>query len=330
MIDLSINIYRFEDLTDYLVWLDTIIMGFLIVTVLRYVYLKLFVTYPVFNKQLGIIFVFSLIGGCVWFFLRGFSHIIVFPGRAISFSNYYRNFALPYGLAGSVFWLVGPVFGWSLGYLSVRNYFFLMEERNRSQEMQILAKNAQLQMLRYQINPHFLFNSLNSVKALINENPEAADDTVTALSEFLQATLKYNGRLMISIGEEVEIIRKYLVVEKIRYEERLNYTIRTDDSLLKKVLPCFITQPLVENSIRHGLLSKAGGINLEILYRKYEAGSIALEVINSGKLNEKWSHGVGLSNLVERLENCYPKKYTFSLDQIGNQVMARIIIKQDL
>jgi sensor histidine kinase YesM len=172
---------KFKDFTDYLVWFDTIIMGFLIVTSLRYVLLKMFVIFPAFNKQLGILILFPLLDGCFWFFLRGFSHIIIFPDRAISFSNYYRNFALPFGLAGSIFWFVGPVFGWSLSYLNVRNFFFLIVERNTTQKMQILAKNAQLQMLRYQINPHFLFNSLNSVKALIFENPEAADNTITAL-----------------------------------------------------------------------------------------------------------------------------------------------------
>lgn len=329
LIDLSINLYRFKDFTDYLVWFDTIIMGFLIVTSLRYVYLRMFAIFPAFNKQLVIIILFSLSGGCLWFFLRGFSHIIIFPERAISFTNYYRNFALPFGLAGSIFWLVGPVFGWSLSYLSVRNYFFLIEERNTAQKMQILAKNAQLQMLRYQINPHFLFNSLNSVKALIIENPEAADNTITALSEFLQATLKYNEKIFIPVKDEMEIIKKYLMVEKIRYEERLTYFIAADEGLLEKEIPCFITQPLVENSVKHGLIGNPEGINLKIKYRNYETGSLTLEVINSGKLKGEWSYGLGLSNLLERLENSYQNKYIFSLRQDGEEVVARIEINQN-
>jgi two-component system LytT family sensor kinase len=129
---------------------------------------------------------------------------------------------------------------------------------------------------------------------------------------------------LIPVKEEMEIIKKYLIVEKIRYEERLTYFIMADEGLLETELPCFITQQLVENSIKHGLIGKPGGINLKIKYRNYETGALALGVINSGKLIEAWSYGVGLTSLLERLENSYPNKYIFSLKQEGNEVVARI------
>jgi two-component system LytT family sensor kinase len=329
-IDLSINLYKFRDFTDYLVWLDSNLIGFIIVTSLRYIYKKLLVDYTAYYKQIGIIILFSLLGGCLWFFLRGFSHILIFPDKAISFINYFRNFALPYGLAGSVFWLVGPIFGWSLGYLSIRYYFFLIEEKSRNQNIKMLAKNSELLMLRYQINPHFLFNSLNSIKALIGENQEVAETTVTALSEFLQATLKYNDRLMISVGEEMDIIKKYLSVEMIRYEERLNYSTEADKEILTHEVPCFITQPLVENSIKHGLFENPEGIKLDVRYKKDKDNAVILEVVNTGILKEKWSFGIGLRNMLDRLENCYPGKFRFSLTQIENSVMARIKIVSEL
>jgi LytS/YehU family sensor histidine kinase len=304
-------------------------MGFIIVTALRYIYQKLFASFTAYYKQIGIILLLSSLSGCIWFFLRGFSHVLLFPDKAISFNNYYQNFAVPFGLAGSVFWLVGPIFGWSLGYLSIKYYFFLAEEKSRNQKMQILAKNAELQMLRYQINPHFLFNSLNSIRALIGENQEVAENTVTALSEFLQATLKYNDRLMISVKEEMDIIIKYLSVEKIRYEERLDYSVEADNNILKYEVPCFITQPLVENSIKHGLFDNPEGIKLAVRYREEGDTSILLEVVNTGRLKESWSFGVGLGNMLERLENCYPNRFHFSLNQIDNDVVARIRIKSE-
>jgi len=326
VIDMIINMYRFSDFIDFLIWLDSIFMGFIVVTLLRYVYMRLFKSLKVYYKQIGIALIFSLAGGCLWFFLRGFSHVLFFPGKAISFSNYYKHFAEPFGLPGSIFWLVGPIFGWSLGYLSIKYYFFLTEEKGRNQKMLLLAKNAELQMLRYQINPHFLFNSLNSIKALISENQDAAESTVTALSEFLQATLKYNDRLMIPVEEEMDIIKRYLSVEKIRYEERLNYSVEVDKNILKKEVPCFITQPLVENSVKHGLTDNPNGMALAVKYHEDTKNSILLEVVNTGKLKASWSSGVGLGNMLERLENCYPGKFHFSLEQIDDNVVASIKI----
>jgi two-component system LytT family sensor kinase len=326
VIDLSINISRFKDITDSLVWFDSNLVGFFIVTSLRYIYQKLFASITVYYKQIGVAILLSLAGGIVWFFFRGLSHIIIFPAKAISFSNYYRVFTVPFGITFSVFWLVGPIFGWSLGYLSIKNYFFLIDERDRNQKIQILAKNAQLQMLRYQINPHFLFNSLNSVKALISENPETAEKTLTALSEFLQATLKYNERLLIPVEEERAIICKYLIVEKVRYESRLIYSVKADESILTKEVPCFITQPLVENAVKHGLLNAPKGMKLSINYTSAGSDSILIEVINSGILKKNWSIGIGLSNLLERLETSYPGMFTFSINQVNENVVASILI----
>lgn len=326
VIDLSSSISRFKDFADSLVWFDSNLTGFVIVTSLRYIYKRLFTSVTEYYKQIGIAVLLSLAGGIIWFFLRGLSHVMIFQSKAISFSNYYKVFTEPFGIAFSVFWLVGPVFGWSLGYLSVKNYFILIEERARNQKIQILAKNAQLQMLRYQINPHFLFNSLNSVKALISEDQDAAEKTITALSEFLQATLKYNERLSISVSEEMAIINKYLAVEKVRYENRLICSVKADDIVLNKKIPCFITQPLVENSIKHGLLNSPEGIQLSIRYSCTESDSVLIEVINSGTLKKNWTAGIGLGNLLERLETSYPDMFTFSLNQVDDKVVARILI----
>jgi two-component system LytT family sensor kinase len=116
-------------------------------------------------------------------------------------------------------------------------------------------------------------------------------------------------------------------VEKVRYEGRLIYSVKADDSVMSIKVPCFITQPLVENAIKHGLLNSPEGIQLSIRYSCTASDSVFIEVINSGNLKKNWTAGIGLGNLLERLETSYPDMFTFSLNQANDKVVARILIK---
>ena len=183
-------------------------------------------------------------------------------------------------------------------------------------------------MLRYQINPHFLFNSLNSIKALAFENPEQASFMITELSEFLRITLSYNDKIFIPVSEEIEIIEKYLTIEKIRFEERLDYNISVDSTLIDKKILCFITQPLVENAIKHGMAYKPDGIRLSVFFRQIDQ-CIAIEIVNEGKLIENGnSTGTGLKNVRERLENAYFKEYILTMTEEGQFVKVRLLLPE--
>lgn len=227
---------------------------------------------------------------------------------------------------GRIFHHMTPFFAWSIGYWGLKSYFEMVNEKTHSANLLLYAKNAQLQMLRYQINPHFLFNSLNSIKALTYENPGKADFMITELSEFLRATLNYNDRVYIPITEEIEIIEKYLSIEKIRFEERLKYKITFEKSILNKDILCFITQPLIENAIKHGLTNNPVGINLSINFTKIE-DYLVIEILNNGVLkNTDNPNGTGLKNVTERLDNAYPDQYLFCVNQENDLVRARLLI----
>jgi LytS/YehU family sensor histidine kinase len=202
----------------------------------------------------------------------------------------------------------------------------MVSEKERSQKAIMLAQRSQLQMLRYQLNPHFLFNSLTSIQTLVHENPEQAETMVEELSDFLRYSLQYNEILMIPVSEELEIARKYLTIERIRFEERLEFTINEDVSSMGVEIPCFITQPLVENSIKHGLQNNPIGINI-VLTTSVIEDEFILEVANTGKLSQNWSIGIGLKNILDRLENSYHGHSRFSLSEENGFVIARILIK---
>jgi two-component system LytT family sensor kinase len=217
-------------------------------------------------------------------------------------------------------------FTWSILYFGIKYWNDLQEESERSKASLLLATTAQLQMLRYQINPHFLFNSLNSIKALTYENPEQAGVMLTELSEFLRTTLSYNGRVFVPIKEEIEIIEKYLSIEKIRFEERLNYKINYDKIILEKEILCFITQPIVENAIKHGLTNNPAGIDININFSKIK-DYLSIDIENTGVLKEHDdSNGTGLKNVIERLDNAYSKQYILSINDDNGVVKIRLLI----
>jgi LytS/YehU family sensor histidine kinase len=215
---------------------------------------------------------------------------------------------------------------WNLLYFGVKYWRDLFTERVKAREALILAQKTQLQILRNQLNPHFLFNSLNSIQGLVYENPEIADTVISELSEFLRYSLQYNTRTLVSVNEELEILRKYLRIEKIRYEERLEYDITADQDLQDREIPSFILQPLVENSIKHGLSNNPTGIKILINVYRFN-NYLKIEVSDTGKLSScNWSPGTGISNILERLEKMYPGSSSFSLFEEDGLVKAKIQI----
>jgi hypothetical protein len=310
------------DKTVFLGFLNNFGFLFLIVTAMRYLYR------PVYRrtKNPGYLFfiamVCSLIGAFLWvetislgqFYFLKTSDVINFRGTQHS-------------LAASVVSSAWAPFFWSILYFGIKYWKDLVTERQRSQSAIQLAREAQLQMLRYQMNPHFLFNSLNSIQALVHEDPDKADTMVSELSEFLRYTLNFDDRLMVKVREEMDITMKYLNIEKIRFEERLGFSISVQKEVLDMEIPCFISQPLVENSIKHGLTNNPGGIRLNFSIFM-DAGSLVIEVKNNGSLSESWKMGLGLQNVMARLENCFPGRCALEISSKSQLVVARITIKQ--
>lgn len=203
-------------------------------------------------------------------------------------------------------------------------------EREKALQSAALVQKAQLAMLRYQLNPHFLFNALNSIRASVNEDGNRARQMITQLSDFLRHSLVDSEKKEIPLREELEAARNYLAIEKIRFEEDLEIEFEVEEKAGEFLVPCFLLNPLVENAIKHGLPASSEPLKIKISAR-LEGESLILKVANTGKLkNLPDLNGtkIGLKNVRERLEKLFGEKGNFELKQDGEFVVARIEISK--
>lgn len=216
---------------------------------------------------------------------------------------------------------------WSVLYFGIRNWFAQMEEKIRAEKALALANKATLQMLRYQINPHFLFNSLNSIQGLMYRDVKKADLMLTELSEFLRFSLKYKTDLYIPLKDEFEILEKYLFIQKIRFDDQLSYEIVLPPELLTCKILCFLTQPLVENAVKHGMKSEPYTGMMIRIKAGIEQEQLAITITNSGRwIENDEDGGTGIANVRERLENAYPGRYTLSFTEQEGNVRVTLLL----
>jgi two-component system LytT family sensor kinase len=180
----------------------------------------------------------------------------------------------------------------------------------REAEMRELAATAQLAALRAQINPHFLFNSLNSIAQLVRSDPDKAEACVERLAEIFRYVLSRADQEFVTVADELKMARAYLDIERARFEERLRVETAIEPTSLRQPIPNLILQPLVENAIKHGLSRKLGPGTVSIAAR-VRGDRLELEVGDDGLgmpgpvLDEVWLRGVGLRNLRQRIERLY-------------------------
>lgn len=216
---------------------------------------------------------------------------------------------------------------WTGAYLT-----FLFIEKSRQQEIQRLkldasANEIELKNLRAQLNPHFLFNSLNSIRALVGLNPDLAKSAITQLSNLLRHSINLGKQQEISLEDEMEIVKSYLDLEKIRFEERLRIQYNISDDCRKCRIPPLMIQTIVENSIKHGISKSIDGGDL-ILQANLNGKQLTFDVINTGQLDEKEAHsGLGIANTKKRLDILYGEKGSFAIIQDADRVRATIKIE---
>jgi len=190
--------------------------------------------------------------------------------------------------------------------------------RVKASQLETRLAQAQLQALKMQLHPHFLFNTLNSISTLVQEDPEAAESMVARLSELLRMPLENTGAQLVPLATEVQFLERYLEIEQIRFEGRLRVRFEIDPQTLDAQVPNLILQPLVENAIRHGIAhgSRAGSVEIR---SGLAEGRLLLQIIDDGiglrtELTKGRSgQGVGLSNTRARLEGIYGKAHNFVL-----------------
>jgi two-component system, LytTR family, sensor kinase len=194
-------------------------------------------------------------------------------------------------------------------------------------QLEALVKSLELKTIKAHINPHFIFNALNSIRALIDENPVRARRAITELSSILRSSLQAEKGETVSLSEELKIVKDYLALENMRFEDRLKVEYEIDESTLASPVPPMMLQTLVENAIKHGISKQVKGGIVKIV-SDFKNEHHELSVQNTGHLNGGASHtGFGLSSTRDRLDLLYGQKASFQIHQKDDGLVeAKVII----
>lgn len=189
---------------------------------------------------------------------------------------------------------------WSLLYLAISRQTRLEQAARTQRDLQLALKDAQLQRLLSQLSPHFIFNALNNVRALILIDPELAREQLTRFSATLRYQFSGGDEALVTVAEELDVVRDYLGLVRLQLGERMEYREQVDASALTMQVPRFCLQLLVENAIKHGLAPSRGGGVLEVQVAG-QGGGVRMDVRNTGRLRSQDGAGTGLANLRQRL-----------------------------
>lgn len=209
---------------------------------------------------------------------------------------------------------------WSALFVAATLSVRVADARERTARAMALANEARLQSLRAQLNPHFLFNSLNSVIGLIDENPQRGQQMIRDMAVLLRRALDASQDQLATLRGEIEFVRLYVRCEEVRFEEKLLVTYDIPEDALDCPVPSMLLQPLVENAIKHGMQTSPLPLKINITVRRIDE-RIVIDVTNTGSLSsgnstlELAGAGVGLRNIRERLETLYPQRHELQLTE---------------
>ena len=223
----------------------------------------------------------------------------------------------------------GLVLFWSLIYFSIHYLENYKKTEIESLIWEAAVKDYELKTLKSQLNPHFMFNAMNSIRALIEEDPGSAKIALTKLSNILRYSLKMERAERVPLGQEIETVKDYLDLEKVRFEERLNYNFNIAPETANIEIPPMMIQTLVENAIKHGISQQTKGGEVDIV-SNLENSFLIIEITNNGQFDEdslKYAKGFGVSNTKHRLNLLFGEKASFTLQNINDdKVLAKLII----
>jgi two-component system LytT family sensor kinase len=253
----------------------------------------------------------------IWTLILSFASVVVASGvfsviETWSYATFLKPDYKPVGLEylGALLLDFVLLIAWSALYYGINYYLLLEEEIDQRAQLEHQASNAQLAMLRYQLNPHFLFNTLNSISTLVLlKQTERANAMLARLSSFLRYTLANEPTAQVTLAQEVETLKLYLEIEKMRFEDRLRPHFRIDPATIGARLPSLLLQPLVENAIKYAVTPSETGADIWIKAERQGKG-VRVEVADSGAgtgsgLAATNSTGVGLANIRDRLAQAF-------------------------
>lgn len=213
------------------------------------------------------------------------------------------------------------ILAWTFLYITFRFYRAMQVQARQVMEATAMAHQAQLKMLRYQLNPHFLFNTLNAISTLIlDRDTLTANRMLQGLSAFLRLSLDNDPMQRVTLRQELDALMQYLEVERLRFGERLKIETDVDDDCRDAMLPSLLLQPLIENAIKHGVARRVEGGTLSIRARR-EGMMLVIEIADdgpgsgaAGPVPAGNGHGVGLANVRERLRVLYGERQSFETE----------------
>ncbi|MFH0733167.1 MAG: histidine kinase [bacterium] len=305
--------------------------GFLITIIMRFIYIK------VYSRKKSILYILSMailfsIFGAVFLFI--FSHIVYFFFASISFSELINRVVSSANIIFRMTQLFPIMLAWSMLYFGIKLWFDFLQEKERTEKAEYLAQTARLQLLRYQINPHFLFNSFSSLRALIRSNQELAVEMVGKIAEFYRYSLLMKNNITVPLISEIEAIKNYTEIEKIRFASNIEFIYDIHEKSKDFLIPPFLIHPLIDNAIKYGM--KTSELPLMIyLSVKMTENDLFIEVKNSGRLTKPEANLIGstktgLQNIKERLNLVYPNRNKFSIFEIDKHVIIQITIFENI
>jgi two-component system sensor histidine kinase AlgZ len=209
-------------------------------------------------------------------------------------------------------------------------YVLIAIEASRAAEAQVLettvlARDAELKALKAQVNPHFLFNSLNSISALTSSDPAKAREMCILLADFLRMTLGLGEKTTIPLSEELTLLHRFLAIEKVRFGSRMQMTEDIAEDCKNLLIPPLLLQPLVENAVKHGIANLPEGGHVR-LTAECENGRLSIVVENSfdPESTPTHRHGMGLANVRQRLEARYPKLASMRVNTTTDQFQVNL------
>lgn len=232
--------------------------------------------------------------------------------------------------------LISYVTSFAIYFLSWSSLYFAYQYLQKTREFEIekwklsaSVKDAELNALKAQINPHFIFNSLNNIRSLVIEDSEKARDSITHLSDLLRFSIQFDQYEKVSLEKELEVVRDYLNLEAIQLEERLKYRFSVDDSSDETMIPPMIIQTLVENAIKHSINNLPNGGEI-IIESKQTEEFVYIYVKNTGQLKmnngkPKARRGIGINNSKERLRLLYGNKASLVVENMNENMVCATV-----
>ena len=341
MIALNTLNYTFQDLSSgYKVFVLPVFLGEVVAFSLFYACMPLIyfaiINYPISRsflfRNLVIQFAFTIIMAATLTFLMYYVRSFLWPFFGFGKFEYglikyrmvmeYSRMLLLYGIL-------------YIGVYALKNLFDSEQAKLKSAKLEEQLAKSKIEALQMQLNPHFLFNTLNIISSTMYEDVNAADKMIADLSDLLRITLNKSGNKEHPLKKEIEMLNLYADIMKVRFKDKLNFEIDADQKLMNCFVPVFILQPLVENSIRHSTES-VDNVSIKVNVRKREENLILIVQDSGPGISDEAKfgngNGIGLSNTASRLENLYGREHQLTMGNIeggGFEVKITIPFKAE-